>query len=489
MKYRLGLDIGTNSIGWTAVTVDANGRPNGVLGQGVRIFSDGRNPKDGSSLAVQRRVPRGMRRRRDRYLDRRNELMEALIALGLMPPDEDGRKGLESLDPYELRAKAVHAALTPHELGRTLFHLNQRRGFKSNRKTDKDADNSKIQPKIDELRYRIAQSGAKTLGEYLHKRRLKGKMVRARPEAGFYPDRALYEDEFEEICKVQALHHLLRASQWDDLKDIIFYQRPLKPVDPGWCLLEDGERRAHRALPLAQEFRMVQEANNLRILFLGEPARRLTQQQRDKVLNDLRTKKELKLEQLVKLLKLPSGTRINLLDENRSALKGDETASRLSHKDIFGKNWHGLSLARRTEIVHQLIETEKPEEIERIAKAEWALDEPAAKKIAATSLPEGYARLSEKAIAKLLPIMEEQGLNYAEAVAEVPDYGSHSDFRPDKALDTLPYYGAILTRQVVGGDATKPKDDTVAHYGRIANPTVHIGLGQVRRVVNALVKA
>lgn len=234
---------------------------------------------------------------------------------------------------------------------------------------------------------------------------------------------------------------------------------------------------------------MVQEANNLRILILGEPAKRLTQQQRDKVLNDLRTKKELKLEQLVKLLKLPSGARINLLDENRKALKGDETASRLSHKDLFGKAWPSMPIERRAEIVRKLIETEKPEEIEHIAQSEWGLNESVAKKLAATPLPEGYARLSEKAIAKLLPIMEEQGLNYAEAVAEVPEYGSHSDFRPDKALDVLPYYGAILTRQVVGGDAVKPKEDAVAHYGRIANPTVHIGLGQLRRVVNALVKA
>ncbi len=489
MPYRLGLDIGTNSIGWTAVTVDPQGRPDGVLGQGVRIFSDGRNPKDGSSLAVQRRVPRGMRRRRDRYLDRRHDLMEMLIALGLMPPDEDGRKGLETLDPYELRAKAIHGPLTPHELGRALFHLNQRRGFKSNRKTDKDADNSKIQPKIDELKRRIEESGATTLGEYLHKRRLKGKMVRARPEAGFYPDRALYEEEFNAIRAVQASHRTLRDTQWDDLKDIIFYQRPLRPVDPGWCLLEDGERRAHRALPLAQEFRMVQEANNLRVLIPGEPAKRLAPEQRDRVLKDLRTKKELKLEQLVKLLKLPSGTKINLLDENRAALKGDETASRLSHKDIFGKAWPGMPIARRSEIVHTLLEMEKPEDIERMAQAQWGLDEAAAKKLAATSLPEGYARLSEKAIAKLLPIMEDQRLNYSEAVAEVPEYGHHSDFRPDAALDALPYYGAILTRQVVGGDVKKSKVDEVGHYGRIANPTVHIGLGQVRRVVNALVKA
>ena len=136
MRYRLGLDLATNSIGWWAVELNQDGVPRSSLGGGSRIFGDGRNPKDQSSLAVQRRVPRGMRRRRDRYLDRRSGLMEFLVAFGLMPDDEAERKALENLDPYILRAAAIDRPLAPHELGRALFHLNQRRGFKSNRKTD-----------------------------------------------------------------------------------------------------------------------------------------------------------------------------------------------------------------------------------------------------------------------------------------------------------------------------------------------------------------
>ena len=153
-----------------------------------------------------------------------------------------------------------------------------------------------------------------------------------------------------------------------------------------------------------------------------------------------------------------------------------------------GRLWNALSFARRTEIVRKLIVTENLGEIEHVARTEWKLDASAAKKVAAMPLPEGYARLSEKAIAKLLPVMEEQGLNYAEAVAEISEYRHHSDFRPDAALDELPYYGAILTRQVVGNDPTKSKDDEVGHYGRIANPTVHIGLNQLRRLVNQVIK-
>lgn len=73
IKYRLGLDMGTNSIGWAAVKIDEKGNPVGVLDMGVRIFPDGRDEQSKQSNAVDRRVARGQRRRRDRYLRRRRD--------------------------------------------------------------------------------------------------------------------------------------------------------------------------------------------------------------------------------------------------------------------------------------------------------------------------------------------------------------------------------------------------------------------------------
>ena len=81
---RLGLDIGTNSIGWW-LNATNDRQTTEVLDGGVRIFSDGREPKSGTSLAVDRRVARAARRRRDRYLRRRASLMKKLAAAGLMP--------------------------------------------------------------------------------------------------------------------------------------------------------------------------------------------------------------------------------------------------------------------------------------------------------------------------------------------------------------------------------------------------------------------
>ena len=151
-KWRLGIDLGTNSIGLAALTLNGEKRVSGLLDMGVRIFSDGRNPKDKQSLAAMRRGPRGMRRNRDRKINRNARYLKELQTFGLMPTQSseptieelEERKSLESMDPYILRAKGLDEPLTPHQLGRALFHL-KRRGFKSNRKTDSgDEESGKI---------------------------------------------------------------------------------------------------------------------------------------------------------------------------------------------------------------------------------------------------------------------------------------------------------------------------------------------------------
>jgi CRISPR-associated endonuclease Csn1 len=497
-NYRLGIDLGTNSLGWAAIKLGEEGNPCGILDMGVRIFSDGRNPKDGSSLAVQRRLPRGQRRRRDRYLQRRAELMDALVALGLMPSEDDERKALEELDPYALRARALDHPLTPFELGRALFHLDQRRGFKSNRKSDGDDENEakKTRAEIDELRRRIAESGARTLGEFLVRRQKKGKAVRARPGVGLYPDRALYEDEFDAIRENQEPHHTLRLDQWDSLKEVIFFQRPLKPVDPGWCLLEAGERRAARALPIAQEFRMLQEVNNLKLRVDTDPERSLNDEERGRALARLRSGKNIDLEKPTKDLRLPSGAVFNLSRGGRKTIKGDETTARLLRKkekgkqeqSLFGDRWFAYSPEERNEIARFLINTDDPDIVRRKAIGDWGLDDAQADAVASVSLTSGYANLSEKAMRKVLPFLEE-GRNFADAVVYAK-YPHHSDFRNAEAHEQLPYYGVVLERDAVGADPNKDPeiDGEPARYGRIANPTVHIGLNQLRRVVNKLIE-
>ena len=499
-KYRLGLDLGANSIGWAAVNLDRNGEPCRILDMGVRIFPDGRDEQSKTSNAVARRTARGQRRRRDRYLKRRSDLMHALVEFGLMPSDTKERKTLECLDPYVLRALALDQPLQPFELGRALFHLNQRRGFKSNRKTEggDDPEKTKLSERIGDLRRSIEESGVRTLGEFLAQRHEKRETVRACPELGLYPDRAMYQVEFDAIREEQEPHQTLSGDQWDKLRDkIIFFQRDLKPVDPGWCQFEyeNEERRAAKALPVFQAYRMLLEVNNLRVQVGLEPERPLHEEERERVLQRLRSGKDIALlrgrnnEEVppTRDLKLPSNAVFNLAAGGRKAIKGDETTAKLMKKDFFGNRWHNLSLDERNEIVKFLLDTEEPETVRKKALEEWGLKGDQAEALISVSLAPGYGNLSEKAINKLLRYLE-KGLVYSDAVKDA-GYSHHSDFRNEEAYDNLPYYGQVLPRDAVGADPTKdPENDgEPARYGRFPNPTVHIGLNQLRRVVNRLI--
>ena len=73
---------------------------------------------------------------RGRFVRRRDRLMETFVGAGLMPVDRIVRKSLERLDPYALRKEALDRRLSPSEIGRALFHLNQRCYGPPRRKTE-----------------------------------------------------------------------------------------------------------------------------------------------------------------------------------------------------------------------------------------------------------------------------------------------------------------------------------------------------------------
>jgi CRISPR-associated endonuclease Csn1 len=98
-------------------------------------------------------------------------MLEALVRLGFFPQDEAARKALAALDPYTLRAKGLKEQLTGPEFARALFHINQRRGFQSNRKTDKkDNESGALKRAISDLRNKLIAENCETLGEWLAKR-------------------------------------------------------------------------------------------------------------------------------------------------------------------------------------------------------------------------------------------------------------------------------------------------------------------------------
>ena len=167
--YILGLDVGTNSIGWAVVDchverkqaeVYSGYKPVSLRALNSRIFLE--------MVEADTRVPKNQRRREKRsarnhlkyYNQRRKKLEETLVLEGLLPrtyPD-NREKTLNEVDrqyaerklrktwsnkwteadkayrsPYAMRNYALEEKLEPHEFGRLLLHLQKRRGYFSNR--------------------------------------------------------------------------------------------------------------------------------------------------------------------------------------------------------------------------------------------------------------------------------------------------------------------------------------------------------------------
>lgn len=518
MRYRLALDLGTTSLGWAMVQLDKNNNPNAVIKAGVRIFSDGRNPKDGSSLAVTRREARSMRRRRDRLLKRKARMKKTLIEHGFFPASEAERKALVALNPYELRAKGLDAVLSPAEFARALFHINQRRGFKSNRKTDKkDNDSGALKQAILGLRSQLDPAGrdgkSRTVGELLFRRLTNTALPPAQRTAraryreqrivkddgkskidksyDLYIDRAMIEAEFDALWAKQASLNPMQfnVTARDQLKDCLLHQRPLKPVKPGRCTLLPEEERAPLAMPRVQRFRIYQEVNNLRILREGLKEEALTLQQRDALVAALEENSKRSFTQIKKLLGVGGAVQFNFEDPKRQELKGNTTSAILSRDEHFGDAWFAFDDAKQDAIVLQMVTEENEAKLVQWLQAETGVDERRAEALANVGLPEGYGSLSSKALARILPELRRDVITYDKAVVAA-GFDHHSHISPaatGEILPELPYYGIPLQRHV-GFGTGKPEDSDEKRYGKIANPTVHIGLNQVRLVVNALIK-
>ncbi len=511
---RLGLDIGTNSIGWWLYEI-AHGQPVSIVDGGVRIFSDGRDAKTGASLAVDRRNARAMRRSRDRYLQRRAMLMKRLAASGLMPQDPDQAKTLGLLDPFALRAQGLDQALPLDHLGRALFHIDQRRGFKSNRKTDGgDNEGGKIKDATARLDMEMLAKGARTYGEFLHLRRAAATdprqtpAVRTRlslrldegsgksePSYDFYPDRRHLEEEFHKLWRAQEPHHPeLTEALRDQLFETIFFQRPLKEAKVGRCLFNDEPRLA-KAHPLTQERVLYETVNNLRITANGRASRPLTLEQRNQLITVLNGKEPLKspggtkmsLDALAKVLKL-KGEKFTLETAARDAIACDPVRASLAFKDRFGSRWSTLDWQQQWDLIQHCQNAQSDQQVQGLIQ--WLVDThhlspDQARATADAPLPEGYSRLGLTATKAILDKLKSDVLTYDKAVAAIGLH--HSDGRTGEVFDALPYYGKVLERHVIPG-SQDPAHDDITCYGRITNPTVHIGLNQLRRLINLIIQ-
>jgi CRISPR-associated endonuclease Csn1 len=506
VRFVLGLDVGANSVGWAIVRLDDQDQPCGVMKAGARVFEAGLADLEIDAKGKPRNAERRAARMRRRMLERRgrrlSHLFRALQNADLMPQKpaasvagdsaaarrecaraeaQARHEILTSLDetiasrhmggeggnwvghqvlPYWLRARALDHRLNPDELGRALYHLAQRRGFLSNRKTaGRDKEEGKVKSGISELARRITDSGARTLGEFMSGLDPHQERIRKRWTA-----RQMYLDEFDRIWEAQRAYHssLLTDEARAKIHHLIFFQRRLKPQSGlvGACSLEPGRKRAPWGLLDAQRFRLLQRVNDLTILHGTDKPRSLSGEERAKLIERLETSGDITFAKLRTLLGVGK-SRFNLEEGGEKRLVGNRTSARL--RDVFGDHWTDKSREEQAAVVEDLLSVEKEPTLERRAQRVYGLDPVAARAIGEMELEPGYCAYSRAALRRLLPRLE-SGLPLQSVIME--EYGAVR--KPEPVHELLPPVRSALRE--------------------LRNPVVARCLTEVRKVVNAVVR-
>jgi CRISPR-associated endonuclease Csn1 len=452
MSKILGLDLGTNSIGWALI----DDKESKILGTGSRIFPEGvENLGEGegreTSKNASRTDVRGTRRQFFRRRLRKRYLLRELAKNNLCPIafekvkiwtnnevfDNEQFKEWIRLNPYELRAKAISEEISLVELGRIFYHMIQRRGFLSNSRSAGAENNEKSvifkgDVKIGKIGIAETQENIeenKTLGSYLNQIQPKeGEPYQQDLERirNRYTTRKMYIDEFETIWKKQAAFHskltdelksLLGGRKKDGYNDdgVLFHQRPLRSQKHlvGNCTFEPKKTKCQLSAIPFEEFRVYSWVNTVEC-----NGKKLEEKEREVLVQQLFTKVKadskinfMALRKAIK--KADSSFQFNYKDEDK--IVGTHTISQLSNKKFFGANWFELSEKEQEDIWHVLYFFEDRDKLKEYAKTNWDFDEVKAEKISKFNLKDGYSNLSRKAINNILLFLKE-GILYDKAV-------------------------------------------------------------------------
>ena len=493
--WRLALDLGSNSIGWAALSLakpkldKEKPKVTKIIDMGVRVFPDGREAKTGTPLNEARRISRQMRRQRDRKIRRKKAMITFLINNKLMPEARDEQMAVARFDPYQLRADALERKLKPFELGRIMMQFSVRRGFKSGRKqqAENTAEQEGMLGGIQSLESELRNN---TLGQWLCKQREAGYPVRFNPKIEktkviytFYPSREMYETEFNAIRKKQEKYY--KDINWNRLHWLIFFQRPLKRPERGRCQFFTEEERGYRAFPSAHRFRILQDINNLKYYNEENRVEDIPSELKLKLFDALNAQKSLSFDKIRKMLGENYSGSFNLEDKKREKLKGNETSVDFRKPEFFGQVWDTINIQKQDEIIEKLmIEDDENAISEYLSNFDLTNDQ--ILKISGYNLPVGTTMLSSRFMIDCSEIMLKEWLPYSNAVEKMGLH--HSKKGKQEIHRSLPYYGKILVGQVNGARERNYDSNVEEQYGRIANPTVHIALNQLRKLVNALIR-
>ncbi len=557
----LGIDLGTNSIGLSVRNIDRETALQGQLEYFASIVFKsgiGKGQTGEYSYAAERTKHRSSRRL---YQARRYRIwttLELLINNGYCPLSiedlnkwrkYDKKKGLKRqypveakkfeqwvrLDfdgdgksdyssPYQLRAELMEKQFDfnketdKYKLGRALYHIAQRRGFKSSKgETMKEQEATEIdfsneteidvttelkkseEKKSKDLKIYIEANRLKTVGCAFAKLEKEGIRIRG---SQYQAVRSQYKDEIREIFDFQEgldknseLYKRLMSEKKGE--GTIFYKRPLRSQKGlvGKCTLEKNKPRCPISHPEFEKFRAWCFINNIQYRkSTNDDWQNLTLDKKQKLYKDkfLRTAKNFKFQEIREWVEkeIEEDTHSYVLEHNQEKEKStinysDKTnvsgcpiSGRL--KNLLGENWEIIELQKEREyngnkykvtyktedIWHIAFSFDEAEFVSEFAKHTLGFDQTKADALVRlhNDIQQGYSMLSLKAIRNINRFLEE-GLIYTEAVllAKLPDIFGEAKWE-ENSSDVVSKISEIISENRKEKEIKNIANSLIANY-------------------------
>ena len=506
MPRIFGFDVGTTSIGFAVIDHNSDRATGRILRLGSRIFPEARDVK-GVPWNQERRQAR-LRRRQLRRRGKRRRLLSDLLRDAELLPARNSADWDEmmKLDPYDIRKRATQGEwLSPHEVGRGIYHLAQRRHFKgrdideisdaagSGDAKQEDDDEKKARTNRETTLKAFKDSGSSTWGAWLAEF---GSHERKR---GHHATREIVEREFNKVWKDR-----LPAEFRDAIHQAIFYQRPTfwRLHTLGECCFVPSAPLCPKGAWLSQQRRMLEKVNNL--AFARGVA--LDKEEREAILAKLQTQAKMSwagarkaLAPLYKERGKPGAEKrlkFNLEEGGERNLLGNALEAKLAI--IFDTSWENHphqqnirdavhdyiwqadygKVGRRVVIHSAAKRAIGRDKAARRFVAEFGVTEAQAAELRALKLPTGWEPYSTEALQVVLPHLE-AGVRFGEIINS-PEWEAwrSETFPNNRARPT----GEVLDRLPSPADSQENK-----RLAGVRNPTVVRVLNELRKVCNNLI--
>lgn len=400
--------------------------------------------------------------------------------------DFDGDGDIKYSSPFQLRAELMEKQFDfsnetdRFKLGRALYHIAQRRGFRSSKgETIKEQEQAEIDANLEneiDLSTELKKSEEKksgklvsymkehnlpTIGCAFHHLEKSGIRVR---NSEYQAVRSQYKDEITAIFSFQNGLNIdsdfyKRIISEKKNEGTIFYKRPLRSQKGlvGKCTLEPKKARCPISHPEFEKFRAWCFINNIQYRkTTDDDWQNLTMEQKQKLYQDkfLRTKSHFKFQEIREWIEkeIKDDTRAYILEytqkkemrtinyKDNTSVSGCPITGRL--RNLFGENWERWTLQTSHEranhktgeihtitynihdVWHVCFSFDEPEFVEEFARNELNFDAQQTKQLVSVwgAIAQGYAMLSLKAIRNINRFLL-KGLIYTDAVllAKLPE--------------------------------------------------------------------